>query len=178
MSKGKGFVFFLAISIIVTSVAFLPLSSKGQEIKRGGTAIVVLGDTPAYLNTAISYQPAVSVVSASMFEGLINYDLKGNMLPELANSWEFARDGKTWIFHLQSGVKWHDGKDFTSADVAFSLKEVSEKFHPLGKQAFGPITRIETPDPNTAVFKFETPHTPALACLTFLARPDSAQTSL
>ena len=48
----------------------------------------------------------------------------GVIIPALAASWETSADGlPRWTFHLQPGVKWHDGTDFTSADVKFSLEE-------------------------------------------------------
>jgi peptide/nickel transport system substrate-binding protein len=151
--------------VFAVAVCLSPLSGMAQEIKQGGTAIVALADRPDSLIPGVSYLIAHDTIVTLCHEGLIDYDMQGNMVPALAKSWEFSPDGKTWTFHLQSGVKWHDGKDFTSADVAFSIKEVAEKFHPLGKQAYGPISRIETPNAQTAVFKFDKPYSPAASYL-------------
>ena len=41
--------------------------------------------------------------------------------PELAESWEFSADNLTLTLTLRQGVTWHDGEEFTSADVAFSI---------------------------------------------------------
>jgi peptide/nickel transport system substrate-binding protein len=161
MSKTRIHLFHL-ISIAVAIVMLLPMAITAQEVKRGGTVIVGISDNPSYLIPNVSYTIGNLVVSNSMFEGLVNYDMKGNLVPELASSWNFSPDGKTWTFNLQKGVKWHDGKDFTSADVAFSIKEVAEKYHPLGKQAFGPISKIDTPDPHTVVFRFDKPFSPTV----------------
>ena len=38
-------------------------------------------------------------------------------MPELATDWAWDEDGTKLIFHLRQGVKWHDGKPFTAADV-------------------------------------------------------------
>jgi peptide/nickel transport system substrate-binding protein len=157
----------LVISIVVLLSFFLFHAVPGfaQEIKKGGTVIIGIGGNPVNLIPSNSYTLASICVSNVMFEALVNYDMKGNMVPELATSWNFSPDGKTWTFNLRKGVKWSDGKDLTSADVAFSIKEVAEKLHPLGKQAFGPISRIETPDPHTVVFKFDKPYSPTGAFL-------------
>ena len=51
----------------------------------------------------------------------------------------------------------HDGKPITSEDVAFSF-EMVKKNHSFGPSMLGPVDRVETPDPQTAVFKLIKPH--------------------
>src|SRR6476620_2875376 len=51
-----------------------------------------------------------------MFDNLIRRDPRDSgksIVPDLAHSWEIAKDGKTYIFHLRQGVQFHDGTDFT-----------------------------------------------------------------
>ncbi|MYM37938.1 ABC transporter substrate-binding protein [Duganella qianjiadongensis] len=43
---------------------------------------------------------------------------------DLAQSWAYAKDGKSLTLHLRQDVKWHDGKPFTAADVKFTLELV------------------------------------------------------
>ena len=68
----------------------------------------------------------VSVVIANslhreVVEGLLDYDNDINPKPSLATTWDVSPDGLTYRFGLRPGVLWHDGKPFTSADVAFSI---------------------------------------------------------
>ena len=58
---------------------------------------------------------------AQCFEFLCTLGDEGAIAPGLAESWESNEDGTVWTFHLRQGVKWHDGTDFTSADVAATL---------------------------------------------------------
>jgi peptide/nickel transport system substrate-binding protein len=60
-------------------------------------------------------------------------------------------------FKLRPGVKWHDGKPFTSADVAFSALQVWKPLQNLGRLVFANLTDVETPDELTAVFRFSKP---------------------
>ena len=49
------------------------------------------------------------VVYANVFEGLTRYADDGTIQPALAESWEIAPDGLSWVFHLRAGVTFHDG---------------------------------------------------------------------
>lgn len=62
-------------------------------------------------------------VGGHIFEPLVGKDQRGRLIPALAESWR-AIDELTWEFRLRRGVKFHDGSDFTAADVAFSLDRV------------------------------------------------------
>ncbi len=59
----------------------------------------------------------------NVLNGLIQTDPfeTSKFLPELAERWQVAGDGKTTTFFLRRGVKWQDGKDFTAADVVWNL---------------------------------------------------------
>src|SRR5690606_21611888 len=89
-------------------------------------------------------------------EGLLYFDHDMQPMPQLATAWSISEDGLTYEFTLREGVKWHDGKDFTSADVAFSLNALKQ-FHPRGKTTFGQVVAIETPDAHTVTLKLKTP---------------------
>ncbi|HSE00547.1 MAG TPA: ABC transporter substrate-binding protein [Burkholderiales bacterium] len=62
-------------------------------------------------------------IGAHVFDTLVMKDAGGRIRPGLAESWR-AVDDLTWEFRLRKGVKFHDGSDFTAADVAFSLDRV------------------------------------------------------
>lgn len=65
----------------------------------------------------VTYSVVPNTVSTNPFSG--HY---GPLVPELADSWDVSADQLTWTFKLHPGVKWHDGTDFTSADVKFSFE--------------------------------------------------------
>ena len=60
-----------------------------------------------------------------IFDSLLEKDEKG-YIPWLAESWDVLDQGKTYLFNIRSGVKWHDGQPLTAADVAFSFKYYQE----------------------------------------------------
>lgn len=90
---------------------------------------------------------------------LVEYDMKMNYIPSLAESWETSADGLTWTFKLRKDVKFHDGTPFTSKDVKFFFETV------LDKEIASPSAtdyvfakNVETPDDHTVVIKLEQPY--------------------
>jgi len=57
-----------------------------------------------------------------MYEGLLQRDMAGEIIPALATEWApVADNANVWRFKLRDGVKFHGGQEFTAADVVFSL---------------------------------------------------------
>ena len=60
----------------------------------------------------------------AVYNRLVDVDDNFKVLPELATEWSVSPDGLTWTFKLRQGVKFHSGKDFTSADVVYTFKRL------------------------------------------------------
>lgn len=74
---------------------------------------------------------------------------------DLAESWEISEDGLTYTFKLRKGVKFHDGSDFTSADIKATYDRIvwpGEGVVSFRKAMHEAISKIDTPDPYTVVF--------------------------
>jgi peptide/nickel transport system substrate-binding protein len=59
-----------------------------------------------------------------LYDGLTKRGADGSTQPALAQSWKQSSDGKTWTFTLRSGVKYHDGREFTAKDAVANIKRV------------------------------------------------------
>jgi peptide/nickel transport system substrate-binding protein len=151
------------------AAALLGASAGAQT--RGGTLVVLSHPEPTTLNNALTSAHPPIEVGTKIFDGLLEYDMALKPLPSLAESWTISDGGKTVTFKLRRGVKWHDGKPFTSADVQFSLMEVVKPLHPRGPGNLGPVTAIETPDANTAVFRLAHPYPPMMLGLSSSEAP-------
>ena len=115
----------------------LPASlAQAQQPARGGVLPMVLAAEPPTLVSAHNSSLFVGVASTKMHEGLVKYGPNMEMLPSLAESWEFSPDGLTMKFNLRKGVKWHDGQPFTSAYVKYSMEEVWKKLNPRAQTLF------------------------------------------
>src|SRR4051812_29898244 len=113
----------LKAAALGTVVAGTGLSrdAGAQEPKRGGVLKMMIAGDPPLLVLGLSTLAITQLVATKMYEGLVRFDPKLNPLPGLAKSWTISPDKKVFAFKLQENVKWHDGKPFTSDDVAFSI---------------------------------------------------------
>jgi peptide/nickel transport system substrate-binding protein len=91
--------------------------------KQGGTLKVTHRDNPP--SASIHEEATISTVMPfmSLYNNLVVFDPKekqnsaDHIVPDLATEWAWSNEGKDLTFKLRQGVKWHDGKPFTSADV-------------------------------------------------------------
>ena len=93
-----------------------------------------------------------------VIEPLVEYDFKRkDFVGVLAESWEFQ--GKRWVMKLKKGIKFHNGANFTSKDVPFSIEKMrDEKGGSLQGSNFKDITEIQTPDDQTVIFVTKEPN--------------------
>ena len=83
---------------------------------------------PPHLDPTAGAAAAIDeVVYANIFEGLTRIDSRGVVRPALAKSWTISDDGKTYVFTLHDGVKFHDGTALDAGDVVFSLNRARAK---------------------------------------------------
>lgn len=151
---------FLAGSTALAAVAVWPQRSNAAgEVQKGGRLVVAADSEPRNLNPAIVASNGVFFVASKLIEPLAeaSFDGENGLAPRLATGWEGSADGLTATFRLREGVKWHDGKPFTSADVAFSAIEVWKPLQNLGRVVFKALEKVETPDDLTAIFHFSEP---------------------
>ncbi|MBG7618064.1 ABC transporter substrate-binding protein [Herbaspirillum sp. AP02] len=131
----------------------------------GGTLTTIIQPEPVILTSALNTAAPTGFFSANVFDGLVEYDNDFKLKPALAERWEFSKDGKTLTFYLRRGVKWHDGKPFTSADVKWTLENVWRKIHPRNQILYGKVTSTDTPDDHTVVIHFSEPSLAVLSSL-------------
>ena len=106
-----------AVFCVMTLFGIAPAFAE----KAGGTLVMIVQPEPPSLASYLSTSGPIGLMAPKVYDGLLDYDKDLNAVPSLAESWEVSEDGKTVTFNLRKGVKWHDGEDFTSEDVQFTI---------------------------------------------------------
>ncbi len=101
----------------------LAMTGSASAQKSGGILRLHHFDSPASMSileesTRAAEQPAMAVMNnLVMYDQHVAQNSLQSIVPDLATEWRWSEDGKELTFPLHQGVKWHDGKPFTSADV-------------------------------------------------------------
>ena len=114
----------VAIGALALCLSLSPAHS--QEAKPGGAITVTYKDDVATLDPAIGYDWQNWSMIKSLFDAMMDYEPGTTTLkPDLAESYEISPDGKVFTFKLRDGVKFHNGRAMTAADVKYSLDRVT-----------------------------------------------------
>ena len=130
-----------------------------------GDAIVegTIGEASTLIPVLAS-DAASLAVAGQIYNGLVKYDKDLNIVGDLAESFDIARDGLTIIFHLRRGVKWHDNAPFTARDVLYTYRIVIDPKTPTAyAEDFKQVKSITAPDDYTVRVTYGAPYAPALA---------------
>ncbi|MEX0810055.1 MAG: ABC transporter substrate-binding protein [Dongiaceae bacterium] len=148
-------------------------SAFAETPKQGGSMIVSYKEDITTLDPAIGYDWQNPSMMQALFDGLMDYEPGTTTLtPDLAESYDVSPDGLSYTFNLRKGVTFHNGREFTSADVKYTLERLA---NPLtqspGQSYFSQIvgfedfvagtstelTGVKTPDPYTVVIEMSQP---------------------
>jgi peptide/nickel transport system substrate-binding protein len=99
------------------------------------------------------------IINKLIFSGVTKWKLNGAPQGDLATGWKISKNGLIWTFDLHQGVKWQDGKPFTSADVAYTYNNiVLDKAHPTSKASvYSAVQTVRTHGPYQVQFVLNSP---------------------
>src|ERR1700733_3256170 len=109
--------------ILAVALLLLMAANSALAQKPGGVLRVYHRDSPASMSIIEEGTNSVSIPMMAVFNNLVLYDQHAaqnslaTIKPDLAESWSWNADGTRLTFKLRDGVKWHDGQNFTAADV-------------------------------------------------------------
>ncbi len=135
--------------------------------KMGGILNAMHREDPSSLSIHEEATISTSWPMMPCYNNLVFYDpfraqeSAATIIGELAEKWEWQDAGKALVFTLRQGVRWHDGQPFTSKDVKYTFDLVRGAPGVTGlrlnprKEWYAQVQRIDTPDPQTVIFRLK-----------------------
>jgi peptide/nickel transport system substrate-binding protein len=161
---------FALVCVVASVVASM---SPGWAQKQGGTLRIQHMDTPPSASIHEEATVSVAVPFMSIYNNLVIFDQHApkntldTIIPDLATSWETTDGGRKLVFKTRDGVKWHDGKPFSAADVActFDLLLGTDKLRRNPRSAwYTNVDKVTADSPSQVTFHLKQPQ-PSLVAL-------------
>jgi peptide/nickel transport system substrate-binding protein len=128
---------------------------------------VALESAPIQFDPRVATDQASSRVFELAMNGLVTKDETGRFVPDLAERWELLDGGTRWRFHLRRDVRFHDGRPFSSADVAWTYGGLIDGSLASAKRgAYAPVASVTAVDAHTVDFVTRQPFGALLGNLT------------
>lgn len=152
----KFVLFMLGLSIFITGCG----SDKDKpEEKLTKEVIVSQGSKPKSLDPNMYNEIPALTITEQIFNTLLRVDENGNIVPELAESYEYVTPTEL-VIKLKQGIKFHNGDTLTAKDVVFSINRMLSK--PASKIMIDAISKVEAVDDNTVKITLSKPSSPLL----------------
>lgn len=161
--------------VLVLSLAASALSGCTPRLPvEDGTLVIALPGAPSSIDPRLATDAYGSQILQLTHASLIRMDADGRPVPDLAERWE-ERSPTEIVFRLRDGLRFHDGRPLTSADVRYTFAWILDPANrsPL-RATYERITAIEAPDPLTVVFRLSEPFAPFLTGLVRGIVPDGS----
>ncbi len=141
-----------------TALAEATATPTPQEEKPPVTVTVAIGVDPESLDPAYETSLWGLSIMSSVYDRLVWRDATGELVPQLATSWEYV-DPVTLELKLQQGVVFHNGEEFTADDVVFTFERCLDEDNPVPLTAIlgGTIEAVEKVDTYTVRVRTSTP---------------------
>ena len=153
--------------IVSSALAMTAVEAAGAApvgIQPGTSVTIPQAIADFYTLNPLLTDQSVEIKMTNVIEPLLTFDKESLAIrPLLAQSWEVSDDGTEYTFNLRDDVRWHDGVEFTSEDVKFTVEAAilpTTKFKYL--EIWEKIGEVQTPDKYTVKFILDEPFSPLL----------------
>ncbi len=155
---------YVLLSLSLVLCFAIPALAAGPQA--GGVLKIGLSTDPPDLDPFIQSGGASERVKTMLYDSLLAYDMEGNVVPAVAESWENPGP-TTYVFKIRKNAKFHSGDPVMSEDVKFSLETIMNPDTGafLNKELTGLIKAITCIDPKTVQIEIKEPNATFLGLL-------------
>ena len=155
------------LCLLPATLAIYGCTASGPQWPTDGSLTIALESAPISLDPRLGTDQASARVFELVLNGLVRKDPSGDLLPDLAQSWEILDEGLRYRFHLVDDAVFHDGTPLTADDVAWTFQTIVDGTVSSPKRgAFHMVAFVKAVDDRTVDFHLARPHGALLADLT------------
>lgn len=92
----------------------------------GGTLVIGTYNSPTIINPILTSHSISAALMELIFNSLVRVNHEGQLIPGLAQSWDVSDDGMEYVFYIEKGVHFHDGKELTANDIKFTYDMIAD----------------------------------------------------
>lgn len=142
----------------VGEAAAAPVPTGFEQVQAGGTIKIGIAAFGASLEPYLLNEGGALAFAGIPGEYLTFTNVQGQIVPWLATSWKPNANATVWTFQIRKGVKFHNGKTLTAADVVASMKQyVGAKGSNAGLSPFFDAAGVTQKGPYTVQFRLKSP---------------------
>lgn len=159
----KQFLAFIAILIIaifsvlmivgkINSMFLVDIPISGGMIREGIVGV------PTLINPVVAMSDADKDLTSIIYSGLMRKDSKGNLIPDLAESFTVSPDGINYTFIIKKDAKFHNNKNVTADDIIFTIEKIKDPFIKSPRKIGWDGITVKKIDDSTVVFTLTQPY--------------------
>ncbi|MBD5554169.1 MAG: ABC transporter substrate-binding protein [Roseburia sp.] len=157
----------LAVLFTLTACGRTPADDSGAA--DSGTTLVYGSGDYTRINPAMDEHCEINLL---LFNGLTAHDGENQIVPGLAEKWEYDEESCTYTFHIRDGIKWHDGEAFTADDVKFTIEAIMDPDNGAENAPnYEDVQEITVVDEKTVSFRLAAPNVAFLEYMTMAILP-------
>ena len=171
LKKKERWVVYISLFLIVVSCFYLSVSYYFKNTKEisayEGEYVEGMVGQPRFINPILCQTSDIdSDLSALVYSGLLKLNQQGELVNDLAESYEISEDKLTYTFHIRKDIIWHDWEKLFADDIVFTIKTIQNDdfYSPLRASWKG--VKVEKVDDYTVKFILRNAYSPFLNNLT------------
>ena len=154
------------LSLLLTLALTLACAALAES---GSNTLTYASGDYTRINPAMDEHGEINIL---IFNGLTAHDGDNQVVPCLAKSWDYDETTYTYTFHLEEGVKWHDGEAFTAEDVKFTIEAIMDPENGSENAPnYEDVAEITVIDDLTIAFRLTAPNAAFLDYMTMAILP-------
>lgn len=168
-ASGRTLFYALACLILASSAGLLLMLNNAFLVavpERGASLSEGIVGSPRFINPVLAQSDADRDMVVLLYSGLLKATPEGEMVPDLAESYDISPDGRTYTVRLREQARFHDNSLVTADDVAFTIQKTLDPGLKSPNRADWQGVVVSVIDPRTVSFTLSAPYSPFLDNLT------------